>query len=124
MCKPQLVCIVDFELVQKIDLLFVFARIGQVDEGDSLLADPEQAGTAYVDEVIVGAVEVRPERTANFLEPLLRTGLRLIIRGCGFVILLQLHQSATAALILNDYPDPQFAGAATPCLRPDTKLNH
>src|SRR5215469_880781 len=124
MCKSQLVCIVDFELVQKIDVLFVFARIGQVDQGDSLLADPEQAGVADVEEVIVGAVEVRPERAADFLQPLLRTRLRLILRGCRFVILLQLHQSALATLALDDYPDPQFAGAATTYLRSDPKVNH
>src|SRR5262249_48396329 len=70
-CQPQLVCIVDFELVQKVDISFGFARIGQVNQGDALPADPEQSGAAYADEVVVGPFEVRPERSANFLQPLL-----------------------------------------------------
>src|SRR5215470_8913232 len=124
MRKPQLVCIVDLKLVQKIDLLFVFTRIGQVDQRNALLADPEQSAAPELDELIVGAIEVGPECAANFPQPLLRTSLRLILRGCGFVVLLQLHQSAPAASALDNYPDSKFPGAATACLRSNSKVNH
>src|SRR5580692_4974712 len=87
MREPELVCVVNLKLIQKIELLRFRARIGYVDQRDALLPDPEQATAAQADEVIVGTVEAGPEREANFFQPLLRSGLRLVLRSSRFFIL-------------------------------------
>src|SRR3981189_1811752 len=114
MCESKLICVIGRELVAKLNLLVLFARIRQVDQRPPFIANPKPAVLGNLNKLVVRAVQSRPEYVTNLLQPLLNRRLRLIAGRRRFGILLQFHDTALEILALHQNPDPYLTDAAAP----------